>query len=228
MRKVLFSLIDLVFLAIFNIAFFMIVGVTAITSIWLAYGFIHFSYIILILTPFIVKMQTKKSEAELFGISISTISFIYFLVTLILNAILIFGGIIAFLPTLLSNIIITGIYVILFISSVLTAETVSKKTKLQKTEINNIKNMSSALVELISKTDNKEVKKELNKAYDIISSSPTKSNPAAADLENEIKNIINKIDHALFSKQNDEAIALSRTIIILVQRRNNILKSKAN
>lgn len=41
-KRILWILLDLVFLIIFNTIFFMLGGVHNKTSVWVAYGFIHF------------------------------------------------------------------------------------------------------------------------------------------------------------------------------------------
>lgn len=226
MRKVfLYSLIDLIFLTVFNIAFFSIIGVNTFTAVWIAYGFIHFAYLLLLLTPLFLK---KKIDANLFGLSVLTISFVYFIIELILDTILIFLGVVAILPVLLSNAIITGIYIIILISSILATESITKNVTQRKIETSYIKEMSYALANLIDKANDKEVKKELMKAYDIVSSSPTKSNDTVADLENDIKNAIAKIEQAIYMNNKDSAISLSKLIVKLTEKRNKIIKTKFN
>lgn len=224
MRKVfLNSIIDLIFLAVFNIAFFLIIGVTTFTAIWIAYGFVHFAYLLLLLTPLFLK---KKIDANLFGLSVLTISFVYFLIELLLNTILIFLGVIAILPILLSNIIITGIYLIILISSILATESITKNITKREIENGYIKEMSYVLESLIDRSDDKEVKKELTKAYDVVNSSPIKSNPAVSNLEIDIKNTINKIEEAVYMDDKKAIITLSKSIVTLMQKRNRIVQTK--
>lgn len=75
MKKLLVSFIDLVFIIVFNIVFFAIGGVNHILATWIAYSFIHISYIILLLTSLIIK---DKENAVIFNIPIISVTSIYF------------------------------------------------------------------------------------------------------------------------------------------------------
>ena len=53
--KILGSMIHLIILALFNALYFGLGGTDHPASAWISYGFIHFSYLMMILTPFIAE-----------------------------------------------------------------------------------------------------------------------------------------------------------------------------
>lgn len=72
MKKViLWVLLILVFLIVFNTIFFLVGILPHPLSVWLSYGFIHLAYLMVILTPLLTR---KSSSASIFGASIFTIS----------------------------------------------------------------------------------------------------------------------------------------------------------
>lgn len=150
-RFIIFS-IRLCILIVFNIVFFSILGTEVVLPIWIAYGFIHFSYIMILITPLFVK---KKAEANLFGFSIATISLIYFLIELILDSALIFIGVLSVLPVLLSNVIITGIYITIIISSILATDSINRNAEQREKENTYIKAASNRLFLLINTSNDK-------------------------------------------------------------------------
>ena len=79
-KNVLWILLDLVFLVVFNVVFFVASGTQHPASVWISYGFIHFAYIMLLVTPFLIR---KSSSAAVFGFSLYSISSTYFFVAFI-------------------------------------------------------------------------------------------------------------------------------------------------
>ena len=85
-KSVLWILLDLVFLIVFNIVFFVMGGAQHPASVWISYGFIHFAYIMLVVTPFLIR---KSSSAAVFGFSLYSISSAYFFAAFIVGVIFI-------------------------------------------------------------------------------------------------------------------------------------------
>jgi len=83
---VLWIILDLMFLIIFNTIFFVAGGVNHQFYVWLSYGFIHFSYIMLIITPLFVR---KGKSAAVYGFSLYSISSIYFFIEFIIGIVFI-------------------------------------------------------------------------------------------------------------------------------------------
>ena len=85
-KRILWILLDLVFLIIFNTIFFLLGGVHNKSSVWVAYGFIHFSYIMLLFTPSLCKRRTEQIEMRL---SVDSVSLLYFWVTFVIGVVFI-------------------------------------------------------------------------------------------------------------------------------------------
>lgn len=59
--NILWTLLNSLFLIVFNLLFFVLGDIESFkTSVWISYGFIHFAYFVLLLTPVLV----RKSKVE--------------------------------------------------------------------------------------------------------------------------------------------------------------------
>lgn len=224
-KGLLFTLLDLLFLIVFNVIFFTVIGTSAVASIWISYGFIHFAYIMVLLTPLFTK---KKTDASLFGMSILTVSAIYFLIELVFDGVLIFTGFLTALPVFLINLVSTGIYLAILISSVLVTDSISMNAERHQMEKLYIKNSSNDLLLIMAMIDDKNLLKRIETAYDIISSSPAISNSKAHNIEKEIEQKIGFLKVEISNDNVLEVEKLINQIIKLAKQRNIVLKTNIN
>jgi uncharacterized membrane protein len=61
--NILWLLLELLFLIVFNSLFFILGDVENFTSsVWISYGFIHFAYFVLLLTPLLVRKSNVEAD----------------------------------------------------------------------------------------------------------------------------------------------------------------------
>ena len=92
-KNILTIILDSVFVIAFNLLFFLNGGTQHVAAIWTAYGFLHFAYLMVLITPLIA---SKGSNAVLSKTTTYTISLLFFIVELFF-AIIIFINVIVFL-----------------------------------------------------------------------------------------------------------------------------------
>ena len=85
-KSILYILLDLVFLAVFNTVFFTLGGTSHPASVWISYGFIHLAYIMVIATPVLTR---NSSSAAVFGFSLYSVSSVYFLAEFVVGLVFI-------------------------------------------------------------------------------------------------------------------------------------------
>ena len=121
MKKInaLWIILDLIFLVIFNAIFFIVGGVEHYLSVWLSYGFIHFAYFMLLLTPLFIR---RGKSAVVFGFSLYSISSGYFLVEFITGIIFILISPEKYKVSLLVQLCIAGLYGIILIANMIANE----------------------------------------------------------------------------------------------------------
>ncbi len=220
-KTILWALLDLVFLAVFNTVFFMLGGFEHPASVWLSYGFIHFAYLMILATPFLIR---KGSNAALFGFSIYSISSVYFFVEFIAGLVFIFMRNESIKAALVTQVIIAGIYAIILLSNLIANEHTGDAVDRKEEEVAYIKTASSRIKALVGKIEDKKASKAVEKAYDVLHASPTKSNASLKSLETQIINKVAQLEESVSSNDVTSVITLSGEIVSLVEDRNRKLR----
>lgn len=220
-KNILWIVLDLVFLIVFNIVFFVAGGTVHETSVWISYGFIHFAYLMLLVTPFLVK---KGSSAAVFGFSLYSISSAYFFVVFIVGLIFIFLHQESYKAGLITHVILAGIYAIMLLSNMIANESTAESIERHEIEVRYVKDCSAKLKGIMEQTADKQLKKQIEILYDIVHASPVKSNNDVRDIELTVINLISALSDNV---QNNDFNACKSTIQRIQQNaeeRNRRLK----
>ncbi|MCM1062442.1 MAG: hypothetical protein NC452_19480 [Eubacterium sp.] len=222
MKKTILSiLLDLIFLGIFNTVFFLLGGTEHPASVWVSYSFIHFAYLMILATPLLIR---KSSSAAVFGFSIYSISSAYFFVEFVVGLIFIFIRSEGFKAALVTQVIIAGIYAIVLLANLIANEKTADAIENKETEVEYIKIAASRVAALVGKSSDKKTNKAVEKAYDLLHSSPTKSISSVKSIETQVLNQISLLEEAVMANESEEIIAYSAEIIRLMEERNRKLR----
>ena len=220
-RILLWIALDLVFLIVFNIVFFVAGGAIHPVSVWISYAFIHFAYLMVLVTPFLTR---KSSSATVFGFSIYAISSAYFLVELIVGIIFIFLKQDSYKPALLVQIVLAGIYAIILISHLIANESTADSIERHEQGVAYIKEASSRVKPMIGKLSDKKANREIEKLYDLLHTSPSKSSVTVYSLEISIMEMIENLESNVASNNTESALLLVSKITTAVEERNRKLR----
>jgi len=219
---VLWIILESIFLIIFNTLFYVLGGTEHNSSVWISYGFIHFAYIMLLLTPILAR---KGKSAAVFGLSLYSISTAYFFVSLITGVAFILIASEGYRAALVVQLCIAGLYGIVLTSKMIANERTADAEDRRHIEIAYVKNASAQLKSLLDSISDKDVKKKVERVYDAIYSSPIKSHPELAQIEDHILQSISNLEKEV-SAGNDESIkGLATTLLSAVSERNMRLKA---
>ncbi len=214
--------LSLVFLVLFNAVFFIIGGAEHTASVWIAYAFIHFAYIMFIATP---AFAGKSRNRAMFGFTISAISSLYFVVEFIVGLLFIIIGGNGYKASLIIQLLIAGIYAAFLISTLLANEHTAESVARQKAEVAYIKDAASRIKMLIGRYGDKNLDKQLEKAYDLLHSSPSRTISTVTAIEREILNKIASLEAAISINAFDKATYCTAEIIALTEERNRVLQT---
>lgn len=217
----LWVMIDLIFLIIFNAMFFILGGTDRTTSVWISYGFVHFAYCMLLVTPFLVR---KGKSAAVFGFSLYSISSTYFFVELIIGVIFILVSPESYKAALLVQLCIWGIYAVLLISNMIANEHTAEAEEKRQFEIDYIKNATAEMASLLSGITDRETKKRVEKVYDAINASAVKSHPKVLSLESQILVAITELRNSISETENKAVQNQADALLTMVNERNRQLK----
>lgn len=220
-KTILHILLDLVFLAVFNVLFFVVGGTEHIASIWISYGFMHFAYVMVLATALLIRKSKSKA---VFGFSLYSISSVYFFLEFIIGLFFIFKINESYKVALSVQLVLAGIYAILLFANLIANEHTADAVAKQNAENNFIKDAASRIKLLVGKATDSEANKKLEKLYDLMHSSPTQSISSVKELETKILDTIAEIEFLMKSDNFAEASARVDLLTSLIEERNSVLK----
>lgn len=212
--------LDLIFVIVFNVIFFTICGGKQPASVWIAYVIIHFAFIMVVITPFIIR---KGRDAQLFGNTIALVSSIYFVVTLIAGIIIIVIQPKTVKWTIIIEILMAGIYGGLLLINMLANEHTADVTEKQKIQIQYVRGCSARLYNLMSIISDKKLLKKLEKAYDIVHTSSVQTSPSSQRYEVEVLTLLDTIEDDIAVNDFEAAERATDALIKAANRRNTLV-----
>ena len=218
-KNVLWILLDLVFLIVFNVVFFVAGGTDHPASVWISYGFIHFSYIMLLITPILIR---KSVNTAVLGFPLYSISSAYFIVAFIAGLVFIFIRSDSYKASLIVQVIIAGIYAALLISNMIANENTAESVERHEKELQYVKEASSKLKGIMNSINDKKLYKKVEKLYDLFHSSPVKSDNSVRNYELKALELIDNLENNINNESN--ALSLITEIQAVADERNRRLK----
>ena len=222
-KNILTIILDTVFIIAFNILFFVNKGINHAAAVWICYGFLHFAYIMFLLTPVI---EAKGKTAYLSRLSTYSISFLYFVIELVLTVIIIFNDRIIGTKLIISiQTIITAIFIIVLVTNLLVNDATEKKQMRHDIENDFIKSISAKAKFIESITTDSNLKNRISNMYYSIHSSPIHSCSEVAVYETKIIELLEDLETLV----GQDAVAAAEKITEIerfLNKRNLVLKTK--
>lgn len=219
--KIFWYLLDSIFLVVFNLYFFLLKGTDNPTSVWISFASIHFAYLMLLITPFLVR---KGSVSADYGRPLFVIITSYYFLALIVGVVFIALSPESITVSLLVQITIVAIFAILLLTNLIANEHTADNVERHEVELKYVKESSSKLEALLKQISDNTIRKKIEKAYDLIHSSQVKSSINVKTIEQDVISEIHNLEKA-FQKNNFDNIQLIvDKICNLANERNRQLK----
>lgn len=219
--NVLWVILALVLLILFNAVFFIAGGADHPASVWISYGFIHFAYFLLVVTPYLIR---GGADAAVFGFSLYSISAAYNIVEFLTGTIFILVAPEDYKAALLVQLVITGIYAIFLASHMIANVRTADIQEGRQPQLAYIKKASSEISSILDRVNDKQLIKKLKNIYDAISTSPVKTHPDVEQLEFQILSGINELRISCNAGRGDVAETRAEALLLLVVERNKRLR----
>ena len=227
-RNILTIILDSVFVAAFNILFFVNNGTSHPTSIWICYVFLHFAYLMVLLTPLI---ESKGKTSYVSKLTTYSISLLYFLLTLFFAVFVFFYNNMENQNQIRTNLVIsiltilTAIYLVVLLSNVLVNDSIANKQVRHDIENDFIKTISAKTKYIESITNDVALKNKINNLYYTIHSSPIRASADVAVYEGKISELLEDLENLVAT---DTVVASENILAIeqLLNKRNFMLKAR--
>ena len=219
--NILMIVLNLIFLIVFNVFFFMLGGTDHKASVWISYAFIHIAYLLMAATPFIT---AKSKSSSVFGLALYTISSGYFLVQFVVGVFFILIKLNGIKAAILVQLLLAAVYSIILLVNMIANEKTADAEVKRQFQIAYVKDASAKLSLLKDKVSDKDLKKKVEKVYDAVYTSPIKSHPEIAQLESKILQSINELENAIMAEDTDAITTITDSLHGAITERNTRLK----
>ena len=214
--------LTLVFLIVFNAVFFIVGGTVRTTGEWISYAFIHFSYLMLLLTP---KLINNSSITSTLGVSVYFISFLYFVITLLVGCVFVLVRPENYIPELVTYIIISGVYFVVLLTSLIANEKTVEAEEEHRQDMLFVSNATNLIKQINAECTGTTIEKNVERLYDLIRTSQVKSDPSVWDEENVILQELNQLATTISETNHEESEKILERIEKSVRARNGRLSA---
>jgi hypothetical protein len=220
--NILWLLLDSLFLIVFNFLFFMLGGYKNCNyAVWISYGFIHFAYILLLLTPFFARRGKVEYIYRRPPFFVTTT---YFLIQLCVGVTFIIIAPETVKVTLIVQVILAGLFLAWLLAHLIANEHTADSTELHEPKLQFIKESSAKIQTVLQMITDKAIAKKVEQVYDLIRTSPAKSNADIHSMEQEIINEIEKLENIVRKNDTEQIISVADKISRLAEERSRQLK----
>lgn len=210
--------LDTVFIIVFVVFFFMLADTAECnTSVWISFGTILFSYIMLLCTPVFVRKSSAQSD---YRRPLYVVSSTYFSISFVMGLIIILVNPEDYKATMLINVALLGIYAIVLLTNLLANEHIAEQEAKRDIELKYVKEASATLKIIMDSVKDYNTIKRIEAAYDLISTSPANSSPGVKYLEESIIQEIADLVEMNPSSDKERIISSIDVIISMATKRN--------
>lgn len=210
--------LDTVFIIVFVVFFFMLADTAECnTSVWISFGTILFSYIMLLCTPVFVRKSSAQSD---YRSPLYVVSSTYFSISFVIGLIIILVNPEDYKATMLINVALLGIYAIVLLTNLLANEHIAEQEAKRDIELKYVKEASATLKIIMGSVKDYNTIKRIEAAYDLISTSPANSSPGVKYLEESIIQEIADLVEMNPSSDKERIISSIDVIISMATKRN--------
>jgi len=220
--NVLWLLLNSLFLIVFNFLFFMLSDFeNCNNSVWLSYGFIHFSYILLLLTPFFA----RRGKVEyIYRRPLFFVTTTYFMIQLGVGITFILIAPETVKVALIVQVILAGLFLTWLFAHLIANEHTADSAERREPELQFIKESSAKIYSVLQQITDRATAKKVEHVYDLLHSSPTKSNADVRPLEQQIISEIERFESVVSQNETAQIVSITDKIHKLVEERNRQLK----
>jgi len=221
--NILWLLLDSLFLIVFNLLFFMLGDVENFkTSVWISYGFIHFAYLVLLLTPWFVR---RGSTEYLYRRVPYLVTSIYFLTELLIGVTLILIAPETTKTIIIIQVVLATLFLGLLLVYLIVNERTANNAKQCETDLLYVKECATKVHSILQQITDKAVAKKIEQVYDLLHCSPAKSNTDVRLLEQQVISEIERLESVVSQNKTEQIALIADKIYRLADERNKQLKN---
>ncbi len=221
-KRIIQIILALLFLALFNVLFFVLGGTEHLPSVWVSYGFIHFAYLQLVFLP---ALKTKGQGSYYLLSALYVPSLIYFWTELIAGVVFIVLKLESMLLPLLVQSVIAAVFLVVILVHAWANESTARSLEKRRQETDVYRSNCMNLKRLLTAyAKNPALKKLLAEAYDHLEASASRQTEESQSIDSEIAQMISSLKQALLMEDEAQATILAKSLQRLIEERKAVLK----
>lgn len=218
-------LIGAVFLVLFNALFFYLGGFERTKVDWICYGFIHVSYLSLLITPLFSKYE---NGLDVLSNSLYFRATLYFFAELFIGVLcIIFAPENAVSPVIIQSVLL-AIFLIFQMMALLANDSTMESVQKQRQESYYIQNLAQRIRTSIRNVSDPNFKKQIERCYEAVRNSSLESFSEAKDIELRLSDAVELLCVALDNDYYEDIDKKVKKVLNAVQDRNAIIKRCRN
>jgi hypothetical protein len=195
-------------------------------SVWISYGFIHFAYFLLLITPLLVRKGNNTITDYRRPLYVVTST--YFLMALLVGVTLILIAPETVKATIIIQVVLATLFLGWLLIYLIANEHTAENAERRESELQYVKKSSAKLQFVLQQISDKATAKKVEQVYDLIHSSPAKSNTDVHPLEQQAISEIDRLESAVNQNDTEKIVSIADKIFHLAEERNRQLKSATN
>lgn len=209
------------FLAVFNVLFFVLCGTDNLPSVWLSYGFIHFAYFLMLFLP----VFKTKGQASYYLLSTLYVpSVIYFLVELVVGVVFIVCRMESMLVPLIVQALIAVVFLVIILANAWANESTARSLEKREADMASYRANAMNAKRLLVYAQKPEIKKLLMDCCDQLEASASRQSEESRGIDEEIAQVIAALRQPLMENDEAQALRLAENLRRLITERKTILK----
>ena len=215
-KRIIQIILALLFLALFNVLFFVLGDTEHLPSVWVSYGFIHFAYL---------QLVTKGQGSYYLLSALYVPSLIYFWTELIAGVVFIVLKLESMLLPLLVQSVIAAVFLVVILVHAWANESTARSLEKRRQETDVYRSNCMNLKRLLTAyAKNPALKKLLAEAYDHLEASASRQTEESQSIDSEIAQMISSLKQALLMEDEAQATILAKSLQRLIEERKAVLK----
>lgn len=217
-RKIVYLvLLSLVFVVLFNVFFYSLCGTDNKSSVWISYAFIHVAYLLLALTPLVVRSGKSRT---ILGASLFAVGFIYFYAELIYGVAFIAIAPESWLLAFLTQLLPACGYAFIVFANLLANEDTTEREAVRAYARTTVKSMVDRVSALLGRSQDKEANRAIERAYDALRSMPVMAHGSFLSLDDNLNSNISQLELAVtHDASKDDTLTIAQSIKELAEKR---------
>ncbi len=212
----------LIFPIVFNVAFFVLTGTEHPVSVWTAYAFIQVAYVLVLLTSV---ATTPGPGAPVFGFALGTTAGAYFVLELLVGLVIIVLAPATFDVALIVQVVLAGIFVFLWLAHHQANQHTAQRMGHHAAEREYVREATARVESLLGGISDRGVRRTVERAYDVLRSSPTRSSAAAHGDEQDILASVNRLERAVSDGNVQTIRDAAQHVVAATEARNRKLRA---